>query len=517
MTMIDSTAPSPLKIVVDQPTSSLGLGYNKYVDALASVVTGGEPARFTVGIYGAWGVGKSSVLKALDAKVSSNEIPVVTFDAWRYARHANVIVPLLHEVEAVLSARGGKLWMSIGRALRAIISEVSFSVAGLTLSGKAVNSAMDAVAAPAGQARADIPHFRLKEIGDELTDEGERIVVMIDDLDRCPPNAIVQVLEAVHVLTDVQGFVFVLALDYEALVRAVESEYAAVVGALFIEKIILIPFWIPEVDRSGPVIADVVPEWKDLLGLDAAAAVTLEKVVHMALRTNPRQVKRLVNSMLIARRILGVESVASVDSSLLLAVIGLQLRWPHQFKTIHLALAGDPDNRTLGDVLSAVKSFEDDELSAYLKAVLPDKLVAVDVLDAMRYSQTTASAVAQPHVTVEPDGEAGSLVEEIMAGPRSEEFDRVRTALEQAGASLLARQQYISVRKGTRAFLRLDAGPLTGVRVFFPDSMNVDADDEECFKRASGARAVNFERYMVVDPASYDVFRKYLARVMSTF
>jgi hypothetical protein len=34
---------APLKIVVDEPTKSLGLGYNEYVDALASVVIGENP------------------------------------------------------------------------------------------------------------------------------------------------------------------------------------------------------------------------------------------------------------------------------------------------------------------------------------------------------------------------------------------------------------------------------------------------------------------------------------------
>lgn len=503
----------PLKIVVDQPTKSLGLGYGKYVDALAAVVTGGEPARFTVGIYGAWGVGKSSVLRALDEKVRSDEIPVVTFDAWRYARHPNVIIPLLHEIESSLSAKGGKVWTSLGRALRAITSEMSLSVAGVTVSGKAASAALDAVNAPVAKLRADIPHFRLKEIGNELTDEGKRIVVMVDDLDRCPPDAIVQILEAVHVLTDVQGFVFVLALDYEVLIKAVEERYATADAALFIEKIIQVPFWIPEVDRSGSTIADVVPSWQELLGLDARASATLEKVVFSALRTNPRQVKRLVNSMLIAQRILGADGPQSVDNSLLLAVIGLQLTWPKEFKAIHVALASDSLSETLGDVLAAVRTFEDADLSAYLDELLPGEYRASDVRDAMRYSQTTVSAEGRP--LGDSEAEDGDLSVLILAGPHGEMYERVRDAVERAGAKVVSRQQYLAVTKGTRLILRLDAGPRIGVRVFFPDSMEIDAGDESLFSRATGSRAVNFERTLIVSSATYEVFEKYLSRIIA--
>jgi hypothetical protein len=423
----------------------------------------------------------------------------------------------LHEIEAALTTGGDAFWKSIGRGLRAITSEIKLSAAGVTVSGSAIGTAIDAAREPVERRRVEVPHYRLQEIGKDLTDEKRRIVILVDDLDRCPPDAIVQLLEAIHVLTDVQGFVFVLALDYEVLIKAVEEKYATADAALFIEKIIQIPFWIPEVDRSESVINDIVPEWEQRLGLDEQGVETLQKVVHLALRTNPRQVKRLVNSMLIAQRILGKQGSAQTDGSILLAVIGLQLQWPARFKALHIALASNPDSELLADFPAYLGELEDDiDLSTYLNEVLPGTLRAEDVLAAMKYSQTTASATAQTGREVEPEEANGPLLQDIENGPHRDAFNWIRATLEDAGAGMVVRQQYIAFKIKTRAFLRVDAGPRIGARVFFPDSMEIDADDRPYFRTATGARAINFEQTMIVTLAETELAEKYLVRALQT-
>ena len=61
-------------------------------------------------------------------------------------------------------------------------------------------------------------------VGDELP-AIDRIVVYIDDLDRCPPDRVVSVLEAIHLLLAVPLFVVVVAVDPRWLLRSLESHY----------------------------------------------------------------------------------------------------------------------------------------------------------------------------------------------------------------------------------------------------------------------------------------------------
>ncbi|WIE71593.1 P-loop NTPase fold protein [Curtobacterium sp. MCJR17_020] len=510
-----------LKIVVDQPTKELGLGYDKYVDALAAVVRNGDPARYTVGIYGAWGVGKSSILRALEDAIANKDLPVASFDAWRYARNPNVLVPLLHEIDRVVEGKSEPFWKGFARGLRAITAELTLPTPFGSISGAAIGNAVTAVSRaarePIERRYVEVPHDRLRELGDDLTKANQRIVVLVDDLDRCPPDTIVDILEAVHFLTDVQGFVFVLALDYEVLVDAIRLRYPSVDAALFIEKIIQIPFWIPEVDRGASVINEVVRGWDTMLGLDAEDQATLERVVHLALRTNPRQVKRLVNSMLVAQHILGAGSAEATDRSTLIAVTGLQLRWPAQFKDLHRALLANPDNDLLGDFDADLASFAKvPGLSEYVAAVLPPELSRGQVLAAMKYSQTTASAPAQSESDpVVDETESGQYQYEI-AEPHQEWFKWVCDKLGSRGAMWIARQQYIVFKIGTRAFLRVDGYERIGLRLFFPDWLHIDDADLERFTAGSGGRAGNFSKTLVLDDDTRDLALEYMVRALQS-
>ncbi|MBD2356304.1 hypothetical protein H6G41_16985 [Tolypothrix sp. FACHB-123] len=85
-----------------------------------------------------------------------------------------------------------------------------------------------------------------------------RVVLYIDDLDRCPPNRVVEVLEAVQLLVKTPLFVVVLAIDERYIARALEKVYVGVLhrkgkpsGIDYIEKIIQIPYRVRPIARSS--------------------------------------------------------------------------------------------------------------------------------------------------------------------------------------------------------------------------------------------------------------------------
>jgi hypothetical protein len=83
-------------------------------------------------------------------------------------------------------------------------------------------------AAPVGrEARRDGKSWTTAEIdaaGDELP-RIDRIILYIDDLDRCPPRRVVELLEAVHLLLAVDLFVVVVAVDPRWLLRSIAAHY----------------------------------------------------------------------------------------------------------------------------------------------------------------------------------------------------------------------------------------------------------------------------------------------------
>jgi predicted nuclease with TOPRIM domain len=65
----------------------------------------------------------------------------------------------------------------------------------------------------------------------ELDTDVDRIVLYVDDLDRCPPERVVEILQAVHLLLAFPLFVVVVAVDSRWLLRALRKEYADFLAA----------------------------------------------------------------------------------------------------------------------------------------------------------------------------------------------------------------------------------------------------------------------------------------------
>jgi hypothetical protein len=116
-------------------------------------------------------------------------------------------------------------------------------------------------------------------------------------------------------------------------------------GHEFIEKIVQLPFRVPPLvlaDESGAFLKELIPQWEELAArLPQAFVDSVVDVADIGLRANPRQIKRLINSYLLLRRIVEQRHLA-VDDQLMTAMIGLQLRWPdHYYDLLASVLADD--------------------------------------------------------------------------------------------------------------------------------------------------------------------------------
>jgi hypothetical protein len=85
-----------------------------------------------------------------------------------------------------------------------------------------------------------------------------RVFLYIDDLDRCPPARVIEVLEAVQLLLSTKLFIIVLGLDTRYVTRALEKEYKEILqhegdpsGLDYIEKIIQIPYRVRPIESQS--------------------------------------------------------------------------------------------------------------------------------------------------------------------------------------------------------------------------------------------------------------------------
>jgi KAP family P-loop domain len=299
------------------------LGFEHYVAAFAELIQSRSTAPpLTIGIYGAWGTGKSFLLGAIVERIKNSQkgrstrtrvawkkrrrgdhphdlppmVQIVEFNAWEYSASKVIWPGLVRRIMTELDrarpfyVRGWRrLRRNLLRQLRverasiiggtavlagaAVIAsqqkkfDTQVLLAGIATLGVGglVKLAFDTLADPLGQwfgalfedRRYGSPIGYMAEIREDLDRlqkrlHGDRVLVIIDDLDRCEPDKAVEVLQAVNLLLGFDTFIVCLGIDARVVTQAINLHYrdllagAGTSGYEYLDKIVQIPFLIPK-------------------------------------------------------------------------------------------------------------------------------------------------------------------------------------------------------------------------------------------------------------------------------
>ena len=332
------------RILLDQAAQRLGLGFDDAAGALSDLVLN-SPAQFAIGLFGVWGSGKTSLMHAIERRVEveTNAVPV-WFNAWRYEREEHLIVPMLDTLrdalvrwsasqprDQLVVERATKAASTVAKAARAIFAGITLKarIAGIeaSLDANKVVSDWRRSGNEDDQATAVVPQsfyhasFAALEgaIGEFVgTGAERRIVVFIDDLDRCLPENALEVLESMKLFFDLPGFVFVVGLDQGVIERAVAGKFPtneqadgavgrSYVQGNYIKKLFQVQFAVPRlVEAQLAQLLDVIT-----VDLPASQGVDVRRSVrpHLGYLTrdgsvNPREVKRFINDYTVQMKML---------------------------------------------------------------------------------------------------------------------------------------------------------------------------------------------------------------------
>ena len=171
-----------------------------------------------------------------------------------------------------------------------------------------------------------------------------RIVVFVDDLDRCSPTKTLEVLESIKVFLGMEGFVYILGISHDIVTNLIDIQYekSGVKGEQYIRKMIQIPITLPKWNNQ-----DIVKLVKDFVkkGItdDKYRDVIDENInlISTAIENNPREIKRFLNNFIVAYEIFSPEKkVVAIE---LLVIQAVQLRWG---KFYDLLIKSDENLRT---------------------------------------------------------------------------------------------------------------------------------------------------------------------------
>nr|QNO50049.1 hypothetical protein LAFMFFPE_00001 [Methanosarcinales archaeon ANME-2c ERB4] len=288
-----------LEIFGDSPTTEDGLGFDDYVDILLELI-GNFDVRspLTIGIHGRWGSGKTSLMRMVKKRFEDDEgVKTVWFNAWAYGDEP-IGLALLQQIlnefqkEEKLTVKGIRLLGNIGKlGTDAVLRKTT------TITLKEAEDLFENSIGIKSTLRDDF-----EAAIDECLEDMGRLVVFIDDLDRCLPEKTIEILEVIKLFLDVPKCIFVIGVEKEAIERGIEVRYKSkeqkipISGQDYIEKIIQVPFTLPPIKEED--MADFI-ENLGIVGREKGYA----KIVAKGTGCNPRKVKLFLNVLRIRQAI----------------------------------------------------------------------------------------------------------------------------------------------------------------------------------------------------------------------
>lgn len=236
----------------------------------------------TIGVFGDWGSGKSSLLKLVHTDLKDKDGYLsLWFNGWLFEGYEDAKVALigtiLEEIQSKrkLSAKAKGLFKKLRKRINWFKVATLLGRAGTVYAGMAAGDPMFSAGALGSHALEALPEVVEKETPDSDSElaEGsidsirqfrkdfeellaetkiETLVVFIDDLDRCLPNTVIETLEALRLFLYTPRSAYVIAADDAMIEFAVRQRFPEVVygrrnvGRDYLEKLIQVPIMVPE-------------------------------------------------------------------------------------------------------------------------------------------------------------------------------------------------------------------------------------------------------------------------------
>lgn len=250
-----------IEIPDDSPFANDKLQREKSVTTFAGLITNAQ-TPFVVGVTGAWGTGKTTFVRMLEATLRKQGHVCIHHNAWENDFADDPLVGLIEEIGGALASaelsadakrrvKGGfRKVQGKAKAFLHAVGPLALQIATrgalkgedvqkyakiIADSGDDIAKALSKYASASlerhREARESIQGLRekLAELVDQVSAEGSGaktpVVFVIDELDRCRPTYAIQLLERVKHIFNVPGIVFVLAIDRDQLCHAIQSVY----------------------------------------------------------------------------------------------------------------------------------------------------------------------------------------------------------------------------------------------------------------------------------------------------
>ncbi len=387
----------------DEPTKDDLLSFDAVAGTVVDAVLDDALDPLAIGVSGAWGSGKTSILRLIEADLAARPLPkgqqvlVVSTDPWRYDPSVGAKETLIGEV---LSALGSQIKESEGATgkARELLTKLKNRVdwskaiqvaakASLAFQLPSVDDLTSLIKTDGAEPEESESrglaefHAEFKELmrSKELA-HLSRVVVLVDDLDRCLYPTVVDTLETIRLFLAVRKMAFVIAADERRVADALRDRFPngptneqgpdgqpEHPADLYLHKIVQTTVPLPALSRFDTETYVVLLKLKarldtaqlapyvercaalrreagvldDLAEVDASLDISTEltlasrltPILYEKLRGNPRRIKRFLNDLQV-RQSIGARRGISLNADIVAKLMVLEVLLPDGFAMV---------------------------------------------------------------------------------------------------------------------------------------------------------------------------------------
>ena len=363
-----------------------------FADALVTQVLAlPKNDSFVLGLVGAWGSGKTSILSMVEEAMQKQQqdVVVLKFNPWLFSGTEQLAAHFFHEIAAQLQESTDRKLQEAGASLMSY-SEALSPLSAVPFIGKwaekiasGFKAAGEALKRQGGALPTSVTSQR-KAITKLLGEQDKRLLVIVDDLDRLPKADVGELFKLVRLTADFPNTTYLLAFDrprVEAALGETEGE-----GRAYLEKILQVTFDVP-VLRGPDLTTFLLTEIQAAVGDRKHGPFDQDEwtnVFHLAIRPlfdTPRDVRRFTNAIPVALSVIG-EEIAVVDVLAIEAVRSLvpdvwarlygakDLLTGTEERTFHAANRGERERAQFEELLKAAGEHRD-AIQQLLSRVFP--------------------------------------------------------------------------------------------------------------------------------------------------
>lgn len=363
----------------------------RLADAIYSMI---NVDTFTIGLYGKWGSGKTSVIKMMLEELENiqstngegTKVIVVNFEPWNFTDSNQLIEQFFLRLSNELRSTKDKTLSSIGDALQSYSDAFELAEAIPVMGGLlAILGKKSALAIgkrlKKGSSEDDIQSQKNAVI-ELLKGQPYKILIVIDDIDRLSDEKIRQVFQLIASVANFPNTIYLVAFDKDIVSKALE-EVQHGSGESYLEKIIQMPIQIPDIigDRLISLLferlGDILEGHEDYI-LDAEHWQKISEHCILPFIKDIRFVNRLCNSIEFKMSAISSE----VNFADMVAITTLEISIPHVYSWIKehkTLLTGGLDLSDIGSKKSS-KEYEQN-YTKELEGVLSNSTYRKDSFD----------------------------------------------------------------------------------------------------------------------------------------